>query len=388
MAFLPAVETGISRRKAQQPDIYPNLLLTTLAHPPANFSKSTEWANPLRRKVAPQIEQPPNLVLAAFPPLWQIRAPIDGQRPLPRRTAPQIVEQPNLLLTTLFPKPLPILAIDWPNPTRRRENDANSLVTISFFAVMIGVGAVTDQPDICIGVGTQAGASFVGTGAITNQPDICAGIGVQAAVGSGAITNQPDICVGIGITFDGIGIGAILDDPDICIGVGRGGFTVITTCGKLDAYDNLNGSIILAWGPFSMSPDSFNIYVNGVLYASVDNIDDLDLLSGSPLQLLDGGVLQLLISTGDFDTFVVSGLQQTTYSNSAVAPATGNSLRPQNMPPKGVVTPSGTYLFNVVAVLRGIEVSTSSTATVTVNPTSIMLTTPMKRIWPFGESGY
>jgi hypothetical protein len=387
MAFFPAVETGISRRKAQQPDIYPNLLMTTLA-PNSNFSKlSVEWPNPQRRKVAPQINEPPNLLLTLIPP-WQIRPPIDGQRPLVRRPGAQIVEQPNLLLTTLFPKALPRIPYDWPNPTRRRENDANSLVTISFFPVMIGVGAVTEGPDTCVGVGTQAGASFVGSGAVTEQPDISVGVGVQAAPGTGAITEGPDTSVGVGITFDGIGTGSVLEGPDISNGVGRGGFAVITTCGQLDAYDNLNGSIILAWGPFSMSPDSFNIYVNGVLYASVPNIDDLDLMSGSPLQLLDGGVLQLLISTGDFDTFTVSGLQQTTYSSSAVAAPTGNSLRPQNMPPNGLVIPSGTYLFNVVAVIRGIEVSTSSTATVTVNPTSIMLTTPMKRLWPFGESGY
>lgn len=132
-----------------------------------------------------------------------------------------------------------------------------------------------------------------------------------------------------------------------------------TTCGRIDAYDNLNGSVTLAWGPFGgTAPDSYNVYVNGVLNQNV-----------APRQA------------------TVSGLAPTSYSPSTVAAPSGNSVRPQNMPPTGVVTPSGTYQIKIVAVKAGIEVATSQTATVTVSPASIMLKTPMKRLWPMPNTG-
>ena len=64
-----------------------------------------------------------------------------------------------------------------------------------------------------------------------------------------------------------------------------------------------------------------------------------------------------------------------------------NDPRPQNMPPNGLVSPSGTYVIKVVAVYNGIETTMSADRIVTVNPTSIMLVTPMKRLWPFPNTG-
>lgn len=131
------------------------------------------------------------------------------------------------------------------------------------------------------------------------------------------------------------------------------------TCGHLDAYDNLNGSVLLEWGVFpGTAPTSYNVYVNGVLNQNV---------------------------LTRFAT--VAGLQQTTYSKSTASAATGNSLRPQNMPPIGNVTPALTYVFQVNAVIAGVEVAQSKTRTVTPGPFSIMLKTPMKRPFPFPSTG-
>lgn len=128
---------------------------------------------------------------------------------------------------------------------------------------------------------------------------------------------------------------------------------------NLDIYDNLNGSVLLEWGVFpGITPASYNIYQNGVVVQNV----------------------AIRLAT-------VSGLSITTYSNSAIAAATGNSIRPQNMPPVGVVTPSSTYIFHVSAVVGGVEVARTPRVTVTPGPSSIMLKTPMRRPWPFPNTG-
>jgi hypothetical protein len=132
-----------------------------------------------------------------------------------------------------------------------------------------------------------------------------------------------------------------------------------TSGGPFDVYDNLNGSMQLWWGELVHPPaDSYNVYVNGVLNQNVDAY-----------------------------TATVTGLQQTTYSQSTVSASTGNSLRPQNMPPVGQVTPSGTYNFHVCAVKSGVEVARTRRITASVNPSSIMLTTPMKRPFPYPNTG-
>jgi len=121
----------------------------------------------------------------------------------------------------------------------------------------------------------------------------------------------------------------------------------------IDAYDNLNGSVQLAWKAFA-NADSYHVYVNGVLNQNV----------AAPRA-------------------VVSGLTVTSYAASAIAPTPNNSTRPQSMPPAGVVTDSATYDFLVVAVKSGVEVATVSGVKVTASPTSVMLTTPMRRPFPF-----
>lgn len=129
--------------------------------------------------------------------------------------------------------------------------------------------------------------------------------------------------------------------------------------GVIDAYDAQNGSVKLAWPPFpGTAPSSYNVYVNGVLNQNVATRQA-----------------------------TVTGLTQASYSAAAIAAPSGNSARPQNMPRAGVVTPSSSYTFKVVAVVAGVEVAMSIEKTVTVAPASLMLKTPMKRLWPFPNTG-
>lgn len=128
----------------------------------------------------------------------------------------------------------------------------------------------------------------------------------------------------------------------------------------LQVIDNQNGSVTLTWPAFggTIVPDSYNVYVNGALNQNVA-----------------------------VRTARVTGLTGSSYASSAVAPTPNNSARPQNMPPNGVVTDSPTYDFKVVAVKTGVEVAATIDRAVTLSPTSIMLTTPMKRIFPFPNTG-
>lgn len=104
-----------------------------------------------------------------------------------------------------------------------------------------------------------------------------------------------------------------------------------------DAYDNLNGSVQLAWapkfGPFV--PDSWNVYVNGVFNQNVVT-----------------------------PRVTVSGLVHASYNGATV-------------------TPSQKYDFRIVAVKAGVEIAPATDVVVTAGPTSVMLTTPMKRPFPF-----
>lgn len=137
---------------------------------------------------------------------------------------------------------------------------------------------------------------------------------------------------------------------------------MITTCGKLDAYDYGNGSLIIAWGPFGGgAPDSFNIYVNGVLNQNV-----------VASYTADG--TWTADSSWPVDTLInqatVTGLQVASYNPSTQSKTTAS-----------------TYDIKVVAVSGGIEVAASSDLTITVSPTSVMLTTPMRRPFPFPATG-
>lgn len=139
----------------------------------------------------------------------------------------------------------------------------------------------------------------------------------------------------------------------------------IVTNKWLDVYDGLNGTFKLAWAEMLSPPaQSYNVYVNDVFYANVP----------AP-------------GPGRNWNATVSGLTQTSYNAAAIAPTPANGPRPQNMPPTGTVTNSGTYNLKVVAVYEGVETTANMNRAITVSPTSIMLTTPMKRLWPFPNTG-
>lgn len=105
-------------RAAQRPqEIAPNLLLTTLSVSAALPFAPVEWINPPRAKVAPQLEQSPNLVLRGIPVYPAFKQPEWTNPARPRQA--QVEVAPNLLLTTLQVTVLPFKPLDWPNPLRR-----------------------------------------------------------------------------------------------------------------------------------------------------------------------------------------------------------------------------------------------------------------------------
>lgn len=113
-----------------------------------------------------------------------------------------------------------------------------------------------------------------------------------------------------------------------------------TTCGAVDVYDNGNGSARLAWGAFGGPvPDSYNVYLNGVLNQNVA-----------------------------IRSATIAGLAGASYNGATVTPAT-------------------TYTVKVAAVKAGVETAASLDRKFTAQPTSIMLKTPMKRIFPFPNTG-
>lgn len=121
---------------------------------------------------------------------------------------------------------------------------------------------------------------------------------------------------------------------------------------NLDAYDYLNGSLLLAWSELiKPAAASYNIYQR---------------VSTSSSWALVGSVPAS--ATGGFQ-FKVSGLQIARYNSATQA-----------------MTPSLTYEFKVVAVGNQGECASSS-ITVTPGPQSVMLVTPMKRLWPFPNTG-
>ena len=111
------------------------------------------------------------------------------------------------------------------------------------------------------------------------------------------------------------------------------------TCGAVDIYDYGNGSILVAWGAFQgATPTSYNVYVNGVFNQNVTE-----------------------------QQATISGLQGAAYVN-------------------GVVIPAQTYDIQVHCVVGTLETSLAYRRHITAQPTSVMLTTPMKRIFPFPNS--
>jgi hypothetical protein len=148
--------------------------------------------------------------------------------------------------------------------------------------------------------------------------------------------------------------------------------TVISN-GGLDVYDKLNGSVLLAWGEMLLpAADSYNVYVNGVLVANVSALTfEYRLENGGGDYQLEDGLGDYVLDTIDnnFDT-TVSNLTQASYN-----------------PASQVITPSGVYTFNVCAVDAGTEIVSSRFFKMSPSPTSVMLVTPMKRIFPFPNTG-
>lgn len=108
----------------------------------------------------------------------------------------------------------------------------------------------------------------------------------------------------------------------------------------VDVYDHGNGTVNLAWPEFpGVVPDSYNVYVNGVLNQNV---------------------------TGRLAT--LTGLHGASYDGATITPPT-------------------TYDIKVVAVKAGVEISASMDRIVTATPTSVMLVTPMRRPFPFPNTG-
>jgi hypothetical protein len=162
--------------------------------------------------------------------------------------------------------------------------------------------------------------------------------------------------------------------------------TDVPSCGAIDIYDNGNGSILVAWPPFpGIIPDSFNVYVNGVLNQNVNNPPVIPqfLLAESGLQIATEAGQSLLLeqlarsALGGIAT--ITGLLGSSYNASATPPAGNGSARPESLPPIGQITDAQTYDIKVVAVVGGVEVAASLDRTVTVQPQSTMLTTPMRR---------
>jgi hypothetical protein len=217
----------------------------------------------------------------------------------------------------------PVPSLDWPNPSRQRDpNEAHALVTISYYVPPVFTPYDWPNP-----------SRPLLAAPMEQSPNLL--LSLKSYPGF-PVYEWPNPMVAKRAP-------PIVEYPNLLLTLQVGpGTTNSTTCGRLDAYDYLNGSIKLAWGAFGgTTPDSYNVYVNGVLNQNV------------------------LVRQA-----IVSGLTQAAYN-----PATG------------VLTPSGTYRFTVVAVIAGKEVAGSEHKRVTVSPSSIALVTPMKRLWPFPNSG-
>jgi len=139
---------------------------------------------------------------------------------------------------------------------------------------------------------------------------------------------------------------------------------------KLDAYDYMDGKVLLAWPELTLpAAQSYNVYVNGVLFASIGKIAG----HAYVLNLNAEGLTETLVSATSTATgwqAIVTGLTQASYNKGTQ-----------------VITPPGVYKFKVVAVFAGLEQVASTEVTMSPSPTTVALVTPMKRLWPFPNSG-
>lgn len=172
---------------------------------------------------------------------------------------------------------------------------------------------------------------------------------------------------------------------------------------KLEILDNLNGSVNLAWpDPLPGGSLNFNVYVRLVTFTPVyqppsgafgpsaqayretdgawtlaTNVKaspqsgnaDIILEDGTKLILEGGGYVQLEGDPYGYQAGV-SGLQVPSYNATT-----------------GALTPPQTYDFMVVAVDQNGEEIGSLATRVTPQPSVLTLVTPMKRLWPFPNTG-
>jgi hypothetical protein len=197
----------------------------------------------------------------------------------------------------------------------------------------IGLGVtVFGQPALLVATGfySLAGQAALFVSAASGNFVMLAAPGLFNITGALPIVAAPVLAAQFGVYAE-LGLPATF--------VNQGVLSAPGFASGLDVYDDLNGSLNLAWGGV-IGASVYNIYVDGVLNQTVAG----------------------LLAT-------ISGLTKEAYN-----------------PGTGVVTSSGTYNLKVVAVVGGLE-AVALHRKVTVNPASISLVTPMKRLWPFPNSG-
>jgi hypothetical protein len=149
--------------------------------------------------------------------------------------------------------------------------------------------------------------------------------------------------------------------------------TIVSNQGSLNLVDNKNGSVSLYWGEMVTPPAaSYNVYMRSITYvANFQPTYTPNFGFGPSAQGYTPtyGVWALQGNVAGH-SFTVSGLTECSYN-----------------PGTGIETPPGSYEFNVAAVVAGVEVAVSQYVHCTLQPLNIMLTTPMKRLFPFPNTG-
>jgi hypothetical protein len=109
--------------------------------------------------------------------------------------------------------------------------------------------------------------------------------------------------------------------------------------GTIEVYDNLNGSLSLAWGAYVVGVSSWNVYLDDVLNQNVPQ-----------------------------RTATIVGLTIANYVASTRTVPTLHKIR-------------------IAPVIAGVESGPALERIVTPSPTSVQLTTQMKRVFPFPNTG-
>lgn len=130
LIFRQPVVTPSPTRRLITADVFPNLLLATLAIVAGRPFNQTDWQAPIRARPASLAELAPNVTLRLGPQPPKIRA-VEQPNPQPRK-ALQYVDPANLLTTTLAPKIAPVGTVDLAQVLTRKalgiEQPPNSLL--------------------------------------------------------------------------------------------------------------------------------------------------------------------------------------------------------------------------------------------------------------------